>query len=181
MTKKKDETKIDMRGKTRKTVKPGREQKVAELVRKNFNIVDNASQRKPPTKQDTEYVIELITECIEKCIDKNIMPNMRILAAYMRIDYVTMYRWIREETTPTAMYLKSVQNTLAGILEQGALSGDINNISAIFLLKSTHGYQEVNEMTVKIEDNNNIGMTREQIAERIDNDIIDVDVVEHDM
>lgn len=111
-------------------------------------------------------------EYVQYCQVHCTMPTITGLATRLGISRRTINEWIKDGNYPdTQQYLRVVKNTFADLLEQGALTGSIDKIFSMFLLKSTHDYQETNKIILEPQ-NNQYGeeLTDEQIEEIIEDE-----------
>lgn len=146
------------------------------MLKNSMQIVEPAKLKPIVDYNDSEYIHDQIVEYLQKCEEFNAMPTITMFCAFLRIDKATFYKWVeRNKEHPTTRMFKSLQTALAGLLEQGSLNGSLNNITAIFLLKSTHGYQEANTVTIEHKNSTENTLTTKEIEQRINDEIIDVD------
>lgn len=109
-------------------------------------------------------------EYIAYCQEHSTLPTITGLATRLGITRFVLNEWLRDSNYPeTQNYLRVAKNVFADMLEQGALSGSVDKIFSMFLLKSTHDYQEVNKLILE-PSNNQYGeeLTDEQIADIIE-------------
>jgi hypothetical protein len=117
----------------------------------------------PEIKRRTkEYVIQ--------CRDNANLPTITGLSARLGVTRNTVSLWMKDTNQPDTMqYLKFVKTVFADMLEQSALNGSVDKIFSMFLLKSTHDYQEVNKVVVEAKPNQyGEALTDEEIANLIE-------------
>ena len=101
------------------------------------------------------------------------MPSMRRLANWYGYSFQQLYRLI-DKQSPTGQYLDQIRDAIKDNLEQAALVNAVNNISAMFILKSQYDYVEATK--VILEPSQSIlgeRKTPEEIIESIDYDIVE--------
>jgi hypothetical protein len=101
------------------------------------------------------------------------MPSMRRLANWFGYSYQNLYRLI-EKQSPEGKYLDQIRDAIKDNLEQAALVNAVNNISAMFILKSQYDYVEATKVILEPSESV-LGQpkTPEQIADYIDADIVE--------
>jgi len=101
------------------------------------------------------------------------MPSMRRLANWYGYSYKQLYRVI-EKQSPEGRYLDQIRDAIKDNLEQATLVNAVNNISAMFILKSQYDYVEASKVILEPSESL-LGQpkTPEQIADYIDSDIVE--------
>ena len=107
------------------------------------------------------------------CSQHGIMPSMRRLANWYGYSYQRLYQLI-EKQTPEGMYLDQIRDAIKDNLEQAALVNAVNNISAMFILKTQHDYVEATKVVLE-PSQSLLGQPKsvEEIADYIDADIVE--------
>lgn len=132
-----------------------------------------------PCKSDEE-VEQRIDEYFDLCRRTSIRPGVESLSAALHIDRTCLWRWANGSgcSPRRTEAIRGAKSLINSFLEQVSLSGALNPVSSIFLLKNWANYRD----TVEIEDNRgqlSARMTPDQIREQIEKDIpIDLDDVE---
>jgi hypothetical protein len=101
------------------------------------------------------------------------MPSMRRLANWYGYSYKQLYRII-EKQSPEGIYLDQIRDAIKDNLEQAALVNAVNNISAMFILKSQYDYVEASKVILEPSDSL-LGQPKspDEIAAAIDADIVE--------
>ena len=109
----------------------------------------------------------------EFCSAHGIMPSMRRLANWYGYSYKQLYRVI-EKQSPEGRYLDQIRDAIKDNLEQAALVNAVNNISAMFILKSQYDYVEAQKVILEPSESL-LGQpkTVEEIESYIDADIVE--------
>ena len=100
---------------------------------------------------DIHNLAELKTATIKYfnfCSEQGIMPSMRRLANWYGYSYKQLYRVI-EKQSPEGQYLDQIRDAIKDNLEQAALVNAVNNISAMFILKTQHDYVEATKVVLE--------------------------------
>lgn len=107
------------------------------------------------------------------CAQQGIMPSMRRLANWYGYSYKQLYRII-EKQSPEGRYLDQIRDAIKDNLEQAALVNAVNNISAMFILKTQHDYVEATKIVLEPSESL-LGQPKspEEIADFIDADIVE--------
>ena len=107
------------------------------------------------------------------CSQQGIMPSMRRLANWFGYSYKHLYRLI-EKQSPEGRYLDQIRDAIKDNLEQAALVNAVNNISAMFILKSQYDYVETTKHVIEPSESL-LGQPKsvEEIADYIDADIVE--------
>ena len=107
------------------------------------------------------------------CSEQGIMPSMRRLANWYGYSFQQLYRII-EKQSPEGRYLDQIRDAIKDNLEQAALVNAVNNISAMFILKTQHDYVEATKHIIEPSESL-LGQPKsiEEIADYIDADIVE--------
>jgi hypothetical protein len=120
-----------------------------------------------------EQLAESTKGYFEFCCQNGIMPSMRRLANWYGYSYQRLYQII-EKQSPEGRYLDQIRDAIKDNLEQAALVNAVNNISAMFILKSQYDYVETTKHVIEPSESL-LGQpkTVEEIADYIDADIVE--------
>jgi hypothetical protein len=112
-------------------------------------------------------------EYFEFCSQQGVMPSMRRLANWYGYSFQRLYQLI-DKQTPEGKYLDQIRDAIKDNLEQAALVNAVNNISAMFILKTQHDYVEATKVVLE-PSQSLLGQpkTVEEIAEYVDANIVD--------
>lgn len=157
-----------------KTSDPNRDQKIAAIIQKSNMLLDATSKRKHNVNiHDLPALAESTREYFEFCLANGIMPSMRRLANWYGYSYKQLYRLI-EKQSPEGVYLDQIRDAIKDCLEQAALVNAVNNISAMFILKSQYDYVEATKVVLE-PSQSLLGQPKspEEIADYIEADIVD--------
>ena len=122
---------------------------------------------------DLKELAESTKGYFEFCATQGIMPSMRRLANWYGYSAQHLYRLIDKNST-TGQYLDQIRDAIKDCLEQAALVNAVNNISAMFILKSQYDYVEATK--VILEPSQSIlgePKTPDEIIKSIDYDIVE--------
>ena len=116
---------------------------------------------------------ESTLEYFNFCAQQGIMPSMRRLANWYGYSYQRLYQLI-ERQSPAGVYLDQIKDAIKDNLEQAALVNAVNNISAMFILKTQHDYVEATKHIIEPSESL-LGQPKspEEIATYIDADIVE--------
>ncbi len=122
---------------------------------------------------DLEALKNSTLDYFEFCSQQGIMPSMRRLANWYGYSYKQLYRII-EKQSPEGRYLDQIRDAIKDNLEQAALVNAVNNISAMFILKTQHDYVEATKVVLEPSESL-LGQPKsvEEIADYIDADIVE--------
>ena len=122
---------------------------------------------------DLEQLTESTRDYFNFCSQQGIMPSMRRLANWYGYSYKQLYRII-EKQSPEGRYLDQIRDAIKDNLEQAALVNAVNNISAMFILKSQYDYVETTKHVIEPSESL-LGQPKsvEEIADYIDADIVE--------
>jgi hypothetical protein len=120
-----------------------------------------------------EQLAESTRGYFEFCMQNGIMPSMRRLANWYGYSYQRLYQLI-EKQSPEGRYLDQIRDAIKDNLEQAALVNAVNNISAMFILKSQYDYVETTKHVIE-PSASLLGQPKspEEIATYIDADIVE--------
>ena len=107
------------------------------------------------------------------CQQHGIMPSFRRLANWYGYSYRTLYNYI-DKKSEEGKYLEQIKDAIKDNLEQAALVNAVNNISAMFILKSQYDYVETTKHIIEPSESL-LGQPKsvEEIADYIEADIVE--------
>ena len=122
---------------------------------------------------DLDQLTQSTQEYFTFCSQQGIMPSMRRLANWFGYSYKRLYQLI-DRQTPAGQYLDQIRDAIKDNLEQAALVNAVNNISAMFILKTQHDYVEATKVVLE-PSQSLLGQPKspEEIANYIESDIVD--------
>ena len=120
--------------------------------------------------QDVEERIQLY---FQLCRNTSIRPGVESLAAALHCDRATVWRWEQGQgcTPRRTEAIKGAKAMISAFVEQAALSGQLNPVSAIFLMKNWMRYTDSYLLDTPQRAQQYQGMTPEEIAAQIEADI----------
>ena len=120
-----------------------------------------------------EQLKESTIQYFNFCSEQGIMPSMRRLANWYGYSYKQLYNII-EKQSPEGRYLDQIRDAIKDNLEQAALVNAVNNISAMFILKTQHDYVEATKHIIEPSESL-LGQPKspEEIANYIEADIVE--------
>lgn len=147
--------------------------KISAILEKS-NVLLFESLGRPRTNiHDIDNLIESTKDYFDFCRVQGIMPSFRRLANWYGYSYSQLYRNVNKQT-PEGIYLDQIKDAIKDNLEQAALVNAVNNISAMFILKSQYDYVETTKHIIEPSETL-LGQpkTVEEIKTYIDADIIE--------
>jgi hypothetical protein len=146
--------------------------KISEIVTKS-NVMLRESLGHNINVHDLNELTDSTCEYFDFCAMHGIMPSFRRLANWFGYSYKSLYQII-DKQSPEGKYLDQIRDAIKDNLEQAALVNAVNNISAMFILKTQHDYVEATKVILEPSDNL-LGQpkTVEEIANYIDADIVE--------
>ena len=147
-------------------------QKIATILNKSNALLFESLGHKIDI-HNLEQLKESTLEYFDFCAQQGIMPSMRRLANWYGYSYQRLYQLI-EKQSPAGVYLDQIKDAIKDNLEQAALVNAVNNISAMFILKTQHDYVEATKVVLEPSESL-LGQpkTPEEIATYIDADIVE--------
>lgn len=122
---------------------------------------------------DLEQLTESTAQYFNFCSQHGIMPSMRRLANWYGYSYQRLYQLI-EKQSPEGRYLDQIRDAIKDNLEQAALVNAVNNISAMFILKTQHDYVEATKHIIEPSESLlGVPKTPQEIADYVDADIVE--------
>ena len=147
-------------------------QKISAILNKSNALLFESLGHKVDI-HDLNQLKESTIEYFNFCSQQGIMPSMRRLANWYGYSAQHLYRLIDKNST-TGQYLDQIRDAIKDCLEQAALVNAVNNISAMFILKSQYDYVEATK--VILEPSQSIlgePKTPDEIIKSIDYDIVE--------
>ena len=117
------------------------QQKISAILEKSNALLFESLDRPKTNMQDMNELIQSTKEYFEFCHFHGIMPSFRRLSNWYGYSYRTLYKYI-DKQSPEGIYLDQIKDAIKDNLEQAALVNAVNNISAMFILKSQYDYVE---------------------------------------
>lgn len=153
--------------------KPDPDSKIANLINNSSVMLMESLTHIPCDLDNVDDVVKYTGEYFHFCAELGMMPSKRRLANWMGYSLRTLESRI-DSKSKTGKYIEAITDAIKDNLEQAALHNKVNNISAIFLLKSQYGYIEANKVIVEPGEGL-LGAPKsvDEIAEAIDNDIVE--------
>ena len=153
-------------------VKQLNDDSISNSVRKAISVMSISESMGKINLSDTEKVKSLVGAYLETCVNESVIPSMSDIATILGHTRMNIYSYMKNHrTTETGIFLVQVHDTIANILADNALKGNVNNIVGIFLLKAMYGYSETDNTAsdAMISDGDDTEMTMEQIKEKYKN------------
>lgn len=146
--------------------------KIAEIVTKSNVMLQETLTHKVDI-HNLEQLAESTGQYFDFCAQNGCMPSMRRLANWYGYSYARLYQLI-DKQSPTGQYLDQIRDAIKDNLEQAALVNAVNNISAMFILKTQHDYVEATKVVLE-PSQSLLGQPKsvEEIADYIDADIVE--------
>ena len=147
-------------------------QKISAILNKSNALLFESLGHKVDI-HDLDELTKSTFEYFEFCSQQGIMPSMRRLANWFGYSHKQLYRII-EKQSPEGQYLDQIRDAIKDNLEQAALVNAVNNISAMFILKTQHDYVEATKHIIEPSESL-LGQPKsvEEIATYIDADIVE--------
>ncbi len=146
--------------------------KISEIVTKS-NVMLRESLGHNINIHDLDQLANSTCEYFDFCAQHGVMPSFRRLANWFGYSYRSLYQII-DKQSPEGKYLDQIRDAIKDNLEQAALVNAVNNISAMFILKTQHDYVEATKVILEPSDSL-LGQPKspEEIANYIDADIVE--------
>lgn len=153
--------------------KPDPDSKIANLIARSTSLMMESLTHVPCDLDNIADVVKYTQEYFEFCGGLGMMPSKRGLANWMGYSLSALETRVKNNSK-TGRFIDQICDAVKNNLEQAALTNAVNNISAIFILKSQYGYVETQKVVVEPSENA-LGAPKsmEEIAESIDNDIVE--------
>ena len=146
--------------------------KISEIVAKS-NVMLMESLGHKIDIHNLDQLAQSTGEYFQFCSEHGIMPSMRRLANWYGYSYKRLYQII-DKQSPAGIYLDQIRDAIKDNLEQAALVNAVNNISAMFILKTQHDYVEATKVVLE-PSQSMLGQPKspDEIAAYVDADIVD--------
>lgn len=147
-------------------------QKISAIIAKSNELMEIAWDKKCNIR-DPKELADSTMAYFEFCQERAIMPSFRRLANWYGYSVRHLNRLIQSQSTE-GEYLDRIKDAIKDIYEQAALVNAVNNISAMFILKSQYDYVEATKVIVE-PSQSILGerKTPEEIIESINYDIVE--------
>ena len=148
-------------------------QKISAILEKSNTLLFESLKRPKTDINNIEALIESTEGYFEFCSQHGVMPSMRRLANWYGYSFQRLYQLI-EKQSPTGVYLDQIKDAIKDNLEQAALVNAVNNISAMFILKSQYDYVETTKHVIEPSESL-LGQPKsvDEIAAYVDADIVE--------
>ena len=154
------------------TKDPSSSQKISAILEKS-NALLFESLGHNTNVHDLDALVDSTKGYFTFCQQQGIMPSFRRLANWYGYSYKQLYRII-DKQSPEGIYLDQIRDAIKDNLEQAALVNAVNNISAMFILKSQYDYVEASRVILEPSESL-LGQPKspEEIVAAIDADIVE--------
>lgn len=149
------------------------QQKISAILEKSNALLFESLDRPKTDVHNLDALIKSTKEYFEFCHLHGIMPSFRRLSNWYGYSYRTLYKYI-DKQSKEGIYLDQIKDAIKDNLEQAALVNAVNNISAMFILKSQYDYVETTKHVIEPSESL-LGQPKspEEIADYIDADIVE--------
>lgn len=149
------------------------QQKISAILEKSNALLFESLERPKTDIQNIDALIKSTEGYFTFCSEQGIMPSMRRLANWYGYSYQRLYQLI-EKQSPSGIYLDQIKDAIKDNLEQAALVNAVNNISAMFILKSQYDYVETTKHVLE-PSQSPLGQPKsiQEIEDYIDADIVE--------
>ena len=149
------------------------QQKISAILEKSNALLFESLERPKTDIHNIDVLINSTKEYFDFCNFHGIMPSFRRLANWYGYSFKQLYRMI-EKQSPEGIYLDQIKDAIKDNLEQAALVNAVNNISAMFILKSQYDYVETTKHVIEPSESL-LGQpkTIQEIEDYIDADIVE--------
>jgi hypothetical protein len=146
--------------------------KISEIVTKS-NIMLQETLKHKIDIHNLDQLAQSTAEYFAFCAEHGIMPSFRRLCNWFGYSYKYLYTII-DKQSPEGRYLDQIRDAIKDNLEQAALVNAVNNISAMFILKTQHDYVEATKVVIE-PSQSMLGQPKspDEIAAYVDADIVD--------
>jgi hypothetical protein len=146
--------------------------KISEIVTKSNVMLQETLTHKIDI-HNLDQLTQSTGEYFTFCAEHGIMPSFRRLCNWFGYSYKYLYTLI-DKQSPEGQYLDQIRDAIKDNLEQAALVNAVNNISAMFILKTQHDYVEATKHIIEPSESL-LGQPKsvEEIADYIDADIVE--------
>ncbi|MBR4123760.1 MAG: hypothetical protein IKT93_05020 [Clostridia bacterium] len=147
--------------------------KISAILEQSNALLYESLERPKTNVHNIPELIESTRGYFDFCKERGIMPSFRRLSNWYGYSYRQLYKII-DKQSPEGIYLDQIRDAIKDNLEQAALVNAVNNISAMFILKSQYDYVEATKVILEPSESL-LGQpkTPEEIANYIDADIVE--------
>ena len=147
--------------------------KISAILEKSNILLFESLDRPKTNVHNIDELVLSTKEYFDFCRIQGIMPSFRRLSNWYGYSHKQLYRIINSQS-PEGIYLDQIKDAIKDNLEQAALVNAVNNISAMFILKSQYDYVETTKVVVEPSDTL-LGQPKsiDEIKTYIDADIIE--------
>ena len=147
--------------------------KISAILTQSNALLFESLDRPKTNIHNIDELISSTKGYFDFCCERGIMPSFRRLSNWFGYSYRTLYNCI-DKKSPEGIYLDQIKDAIKDNLEQAALVNAVNNISAMFILKSQYDYVETQKVVIEPSETL-LGQpkTVEEIVSYIDADIIE--------
>jgi hypothetical protein len=148
-------------------------QKITAILTKSNALLFESLDRPKTDVHNVPALVQSTKEYFLFCQEHGTMPSFRRLANWYGYSFRQLYRII-DSQSPEGIYLDQIRDSIKDNLEQAALVNAVNNISAMFILKTQHDYVEATKVVLE-PSQSMLGQPKspEEIASYIESDIVD--------
>lgn len=147
--------------------------KISAILEQSNALLFESLDRPKTNVHDIDCLVESTKGYFEFCRMRGIMPSFRRLSNWYGYSYKQLYRIINKQA-PEGIYLDQIKDAIKDNLEQAALVNAVNNISAMFILKSQYDYVETTKHVIEPSETLlGTPKTVDEIADYIDADIVE--------
>ena len=149
--------------------------KIKAILEKSNALLFESLDRPKTNIHDMDALVNATKEYFEFCQMQGIMPSFRRLANWYGYSFQHLYTLV-DKKSPEGIYIDQIRDAIKDNLEQAALVNAVNNISAMFILKTQHDYVEATKVVLE-PSQSLLGQPKsvEEIADYIDADIVEDD------
>lgn len=149
------------------------QQKISAILEKSNALLFESLERPKTNVHNIPELIESTEGYFDFCRQHGVMPSFRRLANWYGYSFKQLYTMI-EKKSPEGIYLDQIKDAIKDNLEQAALVNAVNNISAMFILKSQYDYVETTKHVIEPSESL-LGQPKsvDDIAAYIDADIVE--------
>lgn len=147
--------------------------KISALLKKSNDLFFLSLDRPKTNIHDMPTLVKATQEYFLLCEEVGVMPSFRRLSNWYGYSTRQLDNII-QKGSETGAFLERIKDVIKDNLEQAALINAVNNISAMFILKTQHGYVEATKVVIEPSEGL-LGQPKspEEIVEYIDADIVD--------
>lgn len=129
----------------------GREERISELISRGMDALMNADEMGKIPLSDTQRVKEQSLIYLQQCMEDGVLPDNQSFALALGHTTGSVQSYIKNhpENDETRIWLEHIRELFSSMLSQAALSGDANNIFAIFSQKANFGWREDKHIVVE--------------------------------